>query len=104
MKDFVRKIIEIISFISKFTSDILFSKLFCEVQIMIYEYEIFYTYTEENIENNSLERITNKIFLKGKSKRNIEAKAYISISQLHGCDINSIVIDDMLYFDEYGDD
>jgi hypothetical protein len=71
---------------------------------MILEYEVFYTFTEENKEDQSVKRLSSKMHIKGKSIDIIEANAYLYISQLHGCDINSIVIDDMLYLDEYEDD
>ena len=71
---------------------------------MILEYEVIYTFTEVSCDKQHLERVTNKMHIKGKSEAIIREKALYLIAELHGCNYESIVIDDMLYFDEYGDD
>ena len=71
---------------------------------MILDYEVIYTYTEESCDKQHLDRVTKKMRVKGKSEAIIREKAFLLISQLHGCNLDDITIDDMLYFDEYGDD
>ena len=68
------------------------------------EYEIYYRLTDEFCNKRHIDNTIKKIYVKGKNETVIKERACILIAEMNGCNLGDIIIEDMLYFDEYGDD